>query len=64
MAEVPLDMVGAHCFLLLRVVVWAHNLQITRVGISQIMPQSTATYRGKQMGKEIWQGFLLSCLGI
>ena len=51
-----------HCFLLLRVVVWAHNLRTTRVGINQIHSVYCNIWRDAD-GDEIWQGFASMMFG-
>ena len=54
--RVPLDVDADHRFLLLRVIVWAHNLRTTRVGINQICSVYCNIWKEAD-GEEIWQGF-------
>jgi len=60
--RVPLDVVGACHFLLLRVVVQAHNLRTTRVGINQICSVYCNIW-SEGDGEEIWQGFVSIMFG-
>ena len=60
--RVPLDVDADRHLLLLRVVVWAHNLRTTRVGINQICSVYCNIWRDAD-GGEIWQGFASMMFG-